>query len=103
MSEVAISLRSATVTRQIGPVDAAKDAERDGRADALFGQQAMQIVEAGHGVRIERDDDVAVAQPGGRAGPSASTEMTSTPDACARWWKRETRRRSGTSCPATPR
>ena len=34
---------------KLGPVDAAKNAERDRRRDAFLGEQSMQVVEARHG------------------------------------------------------
>ena len=76
-------LRSAT-GREVGALDAAKNAERDCGADALFGQQLVQVVEAGHGSASSATMMSPSRRPAARAGPSLSTEITSTPDAWAR-------------------
>src|SRR6185295_4477882 len=44
----------------------AQDGERRGRADAFFGELAVEVVDGRHGLPREREDDVAVVKAGGR-------------------------------------
>src|SRR5688500_14448849 len=50
---------------KVEPLGAAENAHRCGRADARPGQEAVQVVQAGDRRRVERDDDVALAEPRG--------------------------------------
>ena len=88
---------------KVGALDAAKNPEHDRRADAFLGQQPVQIVEARHRWSSSVHDDVAVAEAGGARRAIRLDRITSTPDACARWWKRDHAAQERDIWPATPR
>ena len=75
--------------------------DRRRHADALVGERAVQVVDAGHRLVVEADDDVALLHAGASAGPPPRSPARG----CRldrRWWTRATWRGSARSARRGP-